>query len=198
MPLTRTRREFVQGIESWVSIGFSRTYEDLNDDFYYEYKNAAGEKIIPGYTFDQKAVDSTRFEPGYIPRPTNQLINFGLFFQDEMPRWPSYKVHLHLLYGSPLPFGPPDYTRYRDTLQMPSYRRVDIGFSKDFLQKARWREMKFWKNINALSLSLEVFNLFQIRNTISYQWLQDVSGRYYAIPNFLTSRRINVKLIAKF
>ena len=71
--------EFVKGIDSWISLGFMKSEEDLVDDFYYEYYNAEGEQIIPGFTFDDEAVDSTRIEPGFIPRPTDQRFRIGIF-----------------------------------------------------------------------------------------------------------------------
>lgn len=191
--------EFINGIESWVSLGILSTREDLVDDFYYQYFNAAGEEIIPGYTFDDVAVDSTRVEPGFIPRPTDQRVNFAMFFQDEMPKAPSWKVHLMFIYGTGLPFGPPNSEKYQDVLRTPAYRRVDIGFSKQFVgapdQETR---SKFFKHFKDIYLTLEVFNLLNTNNTVSYLWVQDVSGRNYAVPNFLTSRRLNLKLITRF
>jgi hypothetical protein len=89
------------------------------------------------------AVDSTRFEPGYIPRPTDQRVNVAFFFQDEMPRWPTFKVQLSLVFGTGLPFGPPkaDALRGHPTHQL--YRRVDIGFSKQLLG-AKGQEKTNW------------------------------------------------------
>jgi hypothetical protein len=191
--------EFIKDIDSWATFSLLQTKEDILDDFYYDYFNADGEKIIPGFTFNNEVVDSVLYEPGYIPRPTDQFVSFGLYFQDEMPKWNSYKVHLNLLFGSKLPFGPPSNERYKDTLRTPPYRRVDIGFSKDLIVDQEKNETrKVFKHFNELVLSVEVFNLLGIDNTISYTWIKDVSNRLYAIPNFLTARRINVKLIAKF
>ena len=188
--------EFVKGVESWAGLGIMTTQEDLSDDYYYDYYNAEGEKIVPGYSFDEVAVDSIRQEPGYIPRPTDQRVNFSLFFQDQMPKWPTFKVQLNLVFGTGLPFGPPNETRYADTLRTNLYRRVDIGFTKQFIGGPGQPEKKW--GLDDLFLSVEVFNLLNINNTIDYTWVQDVGGRYYAIPDFLTPRRLNVKLIARF
>jgi len=188
--------EFVKGVESWISMGVLSTFEDLTDDFYYDRFNANGDLIVPGFTFDQVAVDSVRREPGNIPRPTDQRVNFALFFQDEMPKFPTFKVHVNLVFGTGLPFGPPNETRYADTLRTSLYRRVDIGFSKQFLGAPGQPESKL--GIQDLFLTVEVFNLLDINNTIDYTWVQDVGGRYYAIPDFLTPRRLNVKLVARF
>ena len=192
--------EFVKGIESWASLSVMKTEEDIEGDFYYEYYNAEGVKIIPGFTFDQQAVDSTRFEPGFIPRPTDQRVNFSLVFQDYLPRFPNYKMHLNLVFGSRLPFGPPTFERFKDTLRIPPYRRVDIGFSALLFDKNKREETpkRLLKHLNTIWASLEVFNLLGINNTISYLWIKDVTNRQYAIPNYLTARLLNVKLIVKF
>jgi hypothetical protein len=190
--------EFIEGIESWVGASVMTIQEDLTDDFYYDRYNAAGNLIVPGFTFDQVAVDSTRVEPGYIPRPTDQRVNFALFFQDEMPRWPTFKVNMTLAFGTGVPFGPPNGERYSDTLRTSLYRRVDIGFSKQLLGAKGQEKNGFLGKIDDLWISLEVFNLLNINNTINYTWVTDVSGRYYAIPDFLTPRRFNFKVMAWF
>lgn len=190
--------EFIPGVESWASLGVLSTFEDLTDDFYYLRFNAAGDTIIPGYTYDQIAVDSVRKEPGLIPRPTDQRVSFAMFFQDEMPRWPTFKVHLNLVFGTGLPFGPPNLERYPDTLRTNLYRRVDIGFSKQFLGAKGQEKTNWLRHVNSLWLTLEVFNLLNINNTVDYQWVQDAGGRYYAIPEFLSPRRLNLKLVAWF
>ncbi len=190
--------EFIKNIESWASLSVLSTQEDVTDDFYYIRYNAAGERIYPGYTFDSKAVDSTRISPGYIPRPTDQRVNFAMFFQDEMPRFPTFKVHMSLVFGTSLPYGPPNADRYGDTLRTNLYRRVDIGFSKQLLGAKGQEKKGFLRHIHDAWISLEVFNLINLNNTVDYSWVQDVGGRYYGIPEFLTPRRINLKFIAWF
>ena len=125
--------DFVPGAESWVSLSILQTEEDLKNDYYYRYFNAEGEEIISGYTFDKVVKDSVRVEPGYIPRPADQRVTFGLFFQDFLPKNPTYKMQLTMLFGTSLPFGPPGKDRYKDELRSPMYRRVDIGFSKQLI-----------------------------------------------------------------
>jgi len=188
--------EFIPGIESWANLSFLRTEEDLLNDFYYDYINSDGELIVPGFTANSTPVDSTINYPGYIPRPTDQLVFFSMFFQDEMPSFPSFKVHLSVLFGSGLPFGPPNGQRYQAVERYPAYRRVDIGFSKDLMPKTPGKGL--FGKFNSAVLSLEVWNLLDINNTISYTWVQESGGRYYGVPNFLTSRRVNVKLAVTF
>lgn len=192
--------EFVKGIESWMSMSVMTVQEDILDDFYYDYYNASGEQIVVGVTEDQVVADSVRREPGFIPRPTDQRVNFALYFQDYVPKLPQLKMHLNLVFGTGMPFGPPDYTRYRDTLRIPPYRRVDIGFSYLLLgEKKKFvgpkNPLKYFKSI---WISFEVFNLLGTNNTLSYLWISDITNRQYAVPNYLTARRINAKIVMKF
>ena len=46
-------------------------------------------------------------------------------------------------------------------------------------------------------ISLEIFNILGIRNTINHAWIED-AGRLYAIPNYLTNRRVNLKVGLNF
>ena len=191
--------EFIKGVESWASLSFLKTMEDIQGDNYWEYYNEEGELIIPGYTENQVAVDSTQVFPGYIPRPTDQRVSFALFFQDYIPRNPTWKMHIKLIFGSGLPFGPPNSPKYTHTYRMPPYRRVDIGFSKQLIGGySSFGPKNPLKHIESAWVSLEVFNLFQIANTISYIWVKDKNGREYAVPNYLTPRLINVRLAVNF
>lgn len=193
--------QFVQDAESWVSISFMQTREDIEGDYYHLYINSDGE-VINAASVNRIVVDSIRIEPGYIPRPTDQRVNVSLFFQDYLPNNPSYKMHLSLVFGTGLPFGPPNSEKYKQTLRMPPYRRVDIGFSKQIAgfkpsdkQKHEPRNLKFIRNA---WLSLEIFNLLNINNTVSYIWITDVENNRHAVPNYLTRRQLNFKLFIEF
>ena len=191
--------EFVKGLESWASMSIMETREDLKDDFYFDYYNSEGEKIVPGYTANSVRTDSIRNEPGYIYRPTDQRVSFGLFFQDKMPKLPDLKMHLNLLFGTGVPFGAPGTERYQQVLRMPPYRRVDIGFSYQALKENRTVKPKsVIRYIKSLWISLEVFNLLGTNNTVSYIWVEDVTNRQYAVPNYLTQRQLNLRIILKF
>jgi len=191
--------EFIKGTESWMSLSFLKTEEDIEDDYYYEYYNENGQRIIPGYSLDQTPVDSIRYEPGYIPRPTDQRVSFAIFFQDYLPLIPSLKAHLTLIFGTGLPFGAPDSPKYTHTLRFPPYRRVDLGFSKLLIgEKTQFKDKNPLGYIDNAWISFEVFNLFQIANTVSYIWVKDINNREYAVPNYLTPRQINLKLTVEF
>jgi hypothetical protein len=176
--------EFVKGIESWLSFSLMKTMEDLYGDYY----------LLPN-----GQPDYSRGEPGYIPRPTDQRLNISVFFQDYLPRNPTYKMGLTLLYGSSLPFGPPDTPKYLHTLRMPAYFRVDIGFSKEIIgEHIRFSSKNPLRVFNSLWITAEILNLLQRNNTVSYIWVTDINGRKYAVPNYLTPRQLNVKLIMTF
>jgi hypothetical protein len=191
--------EFVEGIESWASLSIMKTQEDIEGDFRQMNYNSAGELIILGVTEDNVIVNTVKKEVGYIPRPTDQRFSFSLFFQDYLPNNPSYKIHLKLIYGSSLPFGPPNSEKYKDVLRIPPYRRVDIGFSKEITgKKHKSSSKKSFKNFQSIWISAEILNLLQINNTISYLWIKDVNNLQYAVPNYLTSRQLNIRIIATF
>jgi hypothetical protein len=167
--------EFVEGIESWASLSLMQTKEDIDGDGI-----------------------------GYYARPTDQLVNFSLFFQDYLPMNPSYRMNLSLHFGTGLPFSSPEVGEYDEAFRMRSYKRVDLGFSKVIIDKEKVFEKAKWLNVfEDMWISFEVFNLLDINNTISYMWIKTVNNQageasQYAVPNYLTSRRINLKLTAKF
>ncbi len=195
----RLNGELVEGAESWINMSFMHTAEDLTNDQYTAYFDSSGKEIANTAKNQGKIVDSTLNFPGYIPRPSDQLVTFAMFFQDYIPKFKFIKVHLSMVFGSGLPFGPPGRDRYKDKLRLPSYKRVDIGFSGQ-LWNPIWakNKSKFNQGLKGVWLSLEVFNIFGITNTVSYLWVRDISNTQYAVPNYLTSRRINAKLVVNF
>lgn len=195
----RINGEFIKGIESWATLGVMQTMENIDGDRKVTYFNAAGDTIIQGYTFDTKAVDSTVTGIGYIPRPTDQRVTFGMFFQDYIPKLPSCKMYLNMQFGTGLPFGPPNHIRWQQIFRMPPYRRVDIGLAYQIIKEdkplPKSNSLHF---IKGMFISVEIFNLLQINNTVSYTWVTDVTNRQYAVPNYLTRRMVNLKLQVKF
>lgn len=172
---TRLFGEFVPGVDSWISASYARVKENINDR-------------------------------GYISRPTDPRFRFSMFYQDYMPKFPSMRVNLTLVFANGLPSGTPvsldsegkpDFEapyKYQKTL--PSYKRVDIGLSKVFIdQKDNKVNGGFWGNFKELTLGVQIFNAFNINNTVANQWVNDVSSGYnYPVPVRLTGRFFNVKL----
>lgn len=135
----------------------------------------------------------------WIPRPADQRVNLSIFFQDYIPHYPSWRMNLTLFYGTGLPYGPPNTPRNKQTLRMPPYRRVDIGLSKQIIgSNTVFSKKNPFRAFRSMWISLEVFNLLQITNTVSYQWITDINNRQYAVPNYLTPRQFNLKLQASF
>ncbi len=197
--------EFVESVDSWISVSLMQTKEDIVDDFYWQYLDEKG-KI----TYNRaEAMDSLINYPSFIPRPTDQIFNVGLFFQDYVPGNKNFKVHLSFIFNSPVPYGPPNTARYNATLRSyPAYLRTDIGFSVMLKNPDVYvpvgNPMRIFKSI---WLSGEVLNLLKVRNTVSYSWITVVPNTSnpvpmeyskFPVPNKLTGRIINVRLILNF
>lgn len=180
----RINGEFIEGLESSFRLSLMKTAEDIVGD----------SKIVKDANGNQ-----TIIYPGFIKRPTDQRINFSAFFQDRLLKSPTYKLHLNLLYGSALPVGPPKTQRADDVFKIPAYRRLDFGFSKNILDhNARHQPKLIKKYLDSFIIYAELFNVLNLNNTVSYLWIADVDNNQYAIPNFLTARQLNVRIIAKF
>ncbi len=169
--------DLVKDATSWMSIGILKGEQKITDS-----------NSIPGYK-------------NYFPLPSDQRFMLGMYFEDYLPRNKNFKVHLNMIYATGLPVGPPNGHLYQNSLRIPDYKRVDIGFSALLLDAKRKEHPahSFFNNIKSIWASLEVFNMLSIQNTLSYTWIQDwTSGLNYAVPNRLTSRLINVKMVINF
>lgn len=181
----RLNGEFVPNAESWVNISLLRARESLN---------GIQHKVRePGQTEGENVSN--------VPRPTDQFFNINVFFQDYLPRRENFKVHMNLAVGSGLPYGLKDNNQvYRNTYRFNPYHRVDIGFSL-LLWDKKWKERKPHHILRFSEnswVSLEVFNLLNVLNTASNTWIKTVFNSQYAIPNRLTSRRINLRFRVDF
>lgn len=195
---TRFYTELVKDAESWLSIGLMKTKENIDGDAYYRFFNASGEEIGPK-TEDREVVDSVSQDVGWLRRPTDRMITVGLFLQDYLSTNKNFRVHLNMLYGSNMPFNIPNSVKYRNGLVIEPYIRVDIGFSALLLsEKSMRRSHNPFRGFDNIWASFEVFNLIDRQNTISYQLIKDFSNSTYSIPNRLTPRLINLKLVARF
>lgn len=178
----RLNGEFVPGAESWVNLSFLSTKENIVDIDHLKYNREDPENPLV---------------QAYVPRPTDRLMSLSVFFQDYLPNNENFKMHLNMSVGTGLPFGVKDNNRvYRNTFRFKPYHRVDIGFGYQ-LWKRDWAKMKPYhpfKFSRDAWLSVEVFNLLEVSNVANNTWIKTVTDEQFAIPNFLTSRRINLRL----
>ena len=178
----RINGEFIKNIESWASVSILKTDEKIT---YVENGNV----IV---------------ESPYLRRPTDRRVSASVFFQDELNKNPDYRMNLLLNFGSGLPYYLGGTARYKEGNTIPTYRRVDIGFSKVLLggvgaKQVRYSQKHFGKRkIETLWLGVDVYNLLQINNVIGYIWIKDFQNNTYGVPNYLTGRRLNIKLVGKF
>lgn len=162
----RLNGAFVPGTESWVSIGYLKTEENIDNR-------------------------------GYISRPTDQRLKIGILFQDYVPEIPDLKMYLNLVYSTGVPGGSPSHADpYIFQNRLRDYKRADLGISYIFANEGKKQPRGHWlKELKHLSLGFEVFNLFNNQNSITNTWVRDAdSKQQFAVPNFLTSRVLNIRM----
>ncbi len=165
----RLNGEFVPGTESWFSLGYLKTEENINDQ-------------------------------GYIARPTDQRLKFGILFQDYVPNIPDLKMYLNLIYNTGVPGGAPSYSNpYNYLNRLPDYKRADLGVSYIIVGNEKKYKDGFKSLFEEFTVGLEIFNMFNVQNSITNTWVRDVySKRQFSIPNYLTPRIFNLNLEFKF
>lgn len=142
---------------------------------------------------------STRENIGgkWLPRPTDQLYNLSLYFTDYFPRRESWKMSLRCSLADGLPFGPTHSGREKQVFRAPAYKRVDIGLSYKVFDYSKhphvYGKSGFFKDI---WMGIDALNLLGINNVNSYYWITDIQNTQYAVPNYLTGRQLNLRLIA--
>jgi len=161
-------------------------------------------EFVPGteswFSFGFMKTEENSNNRGYIPRPTDQRLKFGVLFQDYIEKIPNLKLYLNLVYNTGLPGGSPSYSDpYLYQNRLRDYRRADVGFSYVFTEQNAERPDGHWlKKFKDLSLGFEIFNLFNNQNAITNTWVRDVySKAQYGIPNYMTTRTFNVRLTAR-
>ncbi len=164
----RLNGEFVPGNDSWISFGYLKTQENIDNR-------------------------------GYIARPTDQRLKFGILFQDYVPNLPSLKAHLNIVYNTGLPGGAPAYADvYQFQNRLSDYKRADLGISYIITDQNKQVSTGFLKYFKTFSIGLELFNVFDIQNAITNTWVRDAySKQQYAIPNYMTGRVLNFNLRVK-
>lgn len=165
----RLAGEFVPGTESWVSFGYLKTEENIEDR-------------------------------GYIFRPTDQRLKFGVLFQDYVKVIPDLKMYLNMVYNTGLPGGSPSYADpYNFQTRLRDYKRADVGVSYVIVNQDKLRDSGWLKPFKELTIGAEIFNIFDVRNSITNTFVRDVYSKLqYSIPNFLTPRVFNVRATMKF
>ncbi|SRX55800.1 TonB-dependent receptor SusC [Aequorivita sp. CIP111184] len=165
----RLAGEFVPGTESWLSFGYLKTEENIEDQ-------------------------------GYIFRPTDQRLKFGMLFQDYVKVIPSLKMYLNLTYNTGLPGGSPSYADpYKYQVRLPDYKRADLGVSYVIVDDTKLRESGWLKPFKELTIGAEIFNIFDVQNSITNTFVRDVYTKVqYSIPNYLSPRVFNVKITSRF
>lgn len=160
--------EFVPGTDSWISLSLMKAEQTIGD------------------------------KEG-LPLPNNPGYNVSLFFQDYFPGFERVKLNLRGVLSGKLPVTPPrtGYEEfYRETTP---YRRVDIGLSYQLAGGTdAIMDRGFFRHLKNIWLGVDVFNLFDIKNVNSYYWITNAYDQKYAVPNYLTGRQLNVRLIVDF
>ena len=161
-------------------------------------------EFVPGteswLSFGYMKTEENQNDRGYIARPTDQRLKFGILFQDYMPNIPNMKLYMNLVYNTGLPGGSPSYADpYVYQSRLRDYRRADVGFSYVLTERNNERPEGHWlKKFKDLSVGFEIYNLFNNQNAITNTWVRDVyTKNQYGIPNYMTTRVFNVKLTAK-
>lgn len=130
-----------------------------------------------------------------IPLPTDQRYNLSLYFTDFFPGSTRWKLSLRGSLSDGLPFGPPHAGMEKMNFRAPAYRRVDIGMNYNLLPA---RESSRFPHLRSAWLGIDAFNIFGINNVNSYYWVTDISGDQFAVPNYLTGRLLNLRLMLEF
>ena len=171
----RLNGEFVPGAESWISF------------------SVMDSKLEIPHVID-----------GKFPSPSDQTVSVNVFFQDYLPGYPTWRAHVNIAYATGLPVISPFNNHYDQYHRLPSYRRVDLGITKIIKSKnTSFSSLKILNHFDQIVAGMEVFNLLDINNTISYFWiktLNNLSGqsRQFAVPDYLTGRSLNLKISVSF
>lgn len=161
--------ELAPGADSWISFSTMRSRMRFTDD---------------------------KHNLGWIPTPQEQRYNLTLYFQDYLPQYPQYRLHLKFIWNEGLPFGYPRNEAMRYLGHMGDYRRIDIGASRTFSASTdKW--MKKSKHVDSWSIQLDIFNLVGWNNVNSYYWVTAADGQQWSTPNYLTGRMFNLKVDVK-
>ena len=165
----RLNAELIEGLESWASLSLMRTQEDILGD-----------------------------SLGWLDRPTDQRLSFKLFLQDNVPSMPWWRMSLNLVFATGMPIGVPFGVYSHSQLRLPNYYRIDWGNTIRLSQFESLKHKRIFRYVNDIQIGLEIFNLFNFRNVVSYLWVSDYENQPHRVPNYLTARQVNLKLTVLF
>tara|TARA_Y100000385_G_C13108248_1_gene649856 strand:- start:4252 stop:6717 length:2466 start_codon:yes stop_codon:yes gene_type:complete len=161
-------------------------------------------EFVPGteswFSFGYLKTEENINNKGYISRPTDQRLKFGVLFQDYVPNIPNLKMYLNLVYNTGLPGGSPSYANpYEYQNRLPDYKRADLGISYVVIDSKKVFKRGWKSKFKELNIGIEIFNMFDVQNSITNTWVRDVySKRQYSIPNYLTPRVFNIRVGMRF
>ena len=165
----RLNAELIKGLESWASLSIMKTQEDIEGDGY-----------------------------GWLDRPTDQRVSFKVFLQDNVPDMPWWRMSLNLVYATGTPIMSPFGNNGGEYLRLPSYYRIDWGNTIRLSQFESLKHKKIFRIVEDIQIGIEVFNLFNFHNVVSYLWVADIDNIPRRVPNYLTARQLNIKLTVLF
>ncbi|MDR1654257.1 MAG: TonB-dependent receptor [Prevotellaceae bacterium] len=169
--------ELIPGAETWLNFSLMDSKEKIDGKTF----------IVNG-----KAQE-------WIPRPNSQRFVLSALFQDYLPTNPKYRLHLRAIWSDGMPVGAPGNNNSRAAFRSTSYRRIDIGASRVFTQgEDKLMSAKWLNKVERIIFNIEIFNLLNINNVNSYYWISDMQQRQMAVPNYLTGRMFNFKIMADF
>ena len=160
--------EFVEGVDSWISVSLMKAEQTIRNSV-------------------------------TVPMPNSQGYNLSLFFQDYFPNYKRLKLNLKGVLSGGLPLTAPHQGYESGYFRTPPYKRVDIGLSYQLAgDMDAVMERRIFRSLKSIWIGFDVFNLFDIKNTNSYYWITRADNDQAAVPNYLTGRQFNVKLIVDF
>ena len=183
--------ELVPGADSWINLSLMNAKQDIIGDSY----------LTHTYDSNGNILTTSTVYPGYLSSPSEQRYTFSMLFQDYLPNNPKYKMQLKFIWSDGLPIAAPYSSRNSTAFRAlnnraPAYRRVDIGASRVLVNGTDKVLSKAWlKHVKSIWLNVEVFNLLDFKNVNSYYWVTDINNAQWAVPNYLTGRQLNLKVI---
>ena len=159
----------IEGLESWASLSIMQTQEDIEGDGL-----------------------------GWLARPTDQRVSFKLFLQDNVPDMPWWRMSLNLVFATGTPITTPFGNNNGNQLRLPAYYRLDWGNTVRLSQFEKLKNKKLFRLVDDIQVGIEIFNLFNFRNVVSYLWVADIDNLPRRVPNYLTARQLNFKITVLF